>query len=238
MSTDARVQKAAIWTGLFGWTVLFIGMAVVGRLIPPPDPSDTAVQVAALYRDHHDRIRFGSVLMFSGAGFALFYVAAVSQQLKRMPGAAASLLAQAQLVGGAIGSFMLLWGPAIWVAASLRPEERSPETLQTLHDLAWVAFVAGSTWFVVQMLAVGVAVLTDAGERPVYPRWLGYLSVWAAVLLIPAPLDICFTTGPFAWDGLFVFWIPLAAFGAWFVPVVGLTLKAIDTADRFEGALA
>lgn len=232
MSTNAGVQKASIGIALFGWTLYFVGLVFCARFFPPPDPGDSAEQVAALYRDHQDRIRLGAVLMFAGAGFTLFLVAAISHQMRRMTmPAASSLLAQVQLGAGALGSFMLIWSPGMFVAASFRPEERSPETLSALHDLAWLAFVAASTWAVAQTLAVGIAVLAEPHEQRVYPRWLGYLSLWTAVLLLPAPLDVCFTSGIFAWNGLVPWWIATVAYGAWFGSIILLTLKAIDAEE-------
>src|SRR5262249_31093781 len=127
--TDRRVQKAAAWSGVACLVVVLVGVVLIARVIPPPSPDKSPARVAAMFTDHQDRIRAGSYLMFLAAGFLNFFVAAISQQLKRMPGARASLLAQAQLISGALGTFMFLWAPMIWIAATFRPEERSAETL-------------------------------------------------------------------------------------------------------------
>jgi hypothetical protein len=39
-------------------------------------------------------------------------------------------------------------------------------------------------------------------------------------------------TGPFAWNGLFVFWIPLSIFCAWIIVASTLMLKAIGRQSR------
>jgi uncharacterized protein (DUF983 family) len=44
---------------------------------------------------------------------------------------------------------------------------------------------------------------------------------------VPGVMCLLFKTGPFAWNGLFVFWIPLAVFGSWFVVMSLLLLRAI-----------
>jgi hypothetical protein len=54
------------------------------------------------------------------------------------------------------------------------------------------------------------------------------------VLIIPDQLIFFFYTGPFAWNGIFGFWIPLTAFGGWFVLTFVLLRKAIL---RERGAL-
>jgi hypothetical protein len=229
---DARVQKAAVLVTVAAMVLYFIALAGIARLLPPPHPSDGPGQVAALYRDHHDRIRVGSFLMFSTAGFFVFFVAAISQQLKRMPGSGAELLARVQLAGGLMATFMFLWGPMVWVAASFRPKSRSPEILSALHDLAWLSWVGVAAWIIVQNVAIAAAILTDRSERPVYPRWLAYVCLWTAVLYVPSGLDIFVHSGVFAWNGLVSFWIPVAAYGAWFVPMVLCTLQAIDNEAR------
>ena len=64
-----------------------------------------------------------------------------------------------------------------------------------------------------QNIAIGIAAFKDT-EAKVFPRWLGYFNFWAALAFLPAALLYFFKTGPFAWDGVFVFWVPLTIFGA------------------------
>ena len=48
------------------------------------------------------------------------------------------------------------------------------------------------------------------------------------LLSVPSALDSFFKTGPFAWNGLLVFWVPAAAFCVWMAAMVRCTLQAID----------
>jgi hypothetical protein len=231
--TDRRVQKAAAWSGVVCLVVFLVGVVAIARMIPPPSPDKSPEQVAAFFRDHQDRIRTGSYVLFLAAGFLNFFVAAISQQLKRMPGAHASMLAQTQLVSGALGTFMFLWAPMFWIAATFRPEERSPETLATLYDLAYLAWIGNAAWVIAQGVAIAVAVFTDGSERPVFPRWVGYFNVWVVILYVPSALDLFFTSGMFSWNGLIVFYIPTAAFFVWLVVMTWALLLAIDE-DRLS----
>ncbi len=64
------------------------------------------------------------------------------------------------------------------------------------------------------MITMAIAIFGDRHETPVFPRWLGYLSLWMAFIFIPGEL-IFFYDGPFAWNGLFLFWMAGVVFGMW-----------------------
>jgi hypothetical protein len=227
VNIDKGIQKACVWIAVVALVVVSAGI-FIAMAIPPPRPSDSAAQVAARYVHHHDRIRIGSFLTVSGAGFLVPFVAAIGWQMRRMAGNAAGLLAVAQIAAGTLGCFMFIVGPIFWMAAAFRPEAQSGGTLIALQDTGNIPFFGVGTWAMVQTLALAAGVLTDQRDRPVYPRWFGYLGVWVAVLFIPAPIDMFFKTGPFAYNGLFVFWLPGGAFFLWFGIAVWLTLRAID----------
>ena len=76
---------------------------------------------------------------------------------------------------------------------------------------------------------------TDAA-KPVFPRWFGYLNVWVGFLLVPANMIIFFKTGPFAWTGVIGFWLPAAVFGAWYLVVTYVLLKAIHQEEEEDRA--
>jgi hypothetical protein len=83
----------------------------------------------------------------------------------------------------------------------------------------------------VQCLAVGACILKDKAED-VYPRWLGYFNIWVAVLFLPGSLLYFFKDGPFAWNGLFVWWIPLSVFFGWFIVMFVMTIKSLNRQER------
>lgn len=69
------------------------------------------------------------------------------------------------------------------------------------------------------MLSVGLAVLLDSGDEPVFPRWVGYFSLWNAISYLPAGFMCFFHNGPMAWTGALALYIPLASFFTWMVIV-------------------
>ena len=61
---------------------------------------------------------------------------------------------------------------------------------------------------------------------------MGYFSLWCAILLAPGILVIVFHTGPFAWNGIFAFWLPLTVLGTWFFVMTVPLLQAIKQQER------
>ena len=96
-----------------------------------------------------------------------------------------------------------------------------------LNDLGWIMLLMTFTTFVVQNFAIGLCILGDKRERPTLPRWVGYFNFWVGVLFIPGGLLTFFKTGPFAWDGLFVWWVPLIVFFIWYVAMFVLLRNAV-----------
>ena len=69
--------------------------------------------------------------------------------------------------------------------------------------------------------------LADTSENPVFPRWFGYQSIMTFLLLVPDQMLFFFKTGPFAWNGLLGFWIPLTALGSWFITIFILMRRTL-----------
>jgi hypothetical protein len=88
--------------------------------------------------------------------------------------------------------------------------------------------------FVVQCLSVTAAIFQDHSERPVFPRWLGYFNAWIAVSFVPGCLLIFFKSGPFSYQGMFVFWVPFLTFGAWIVVMAWACYRAALTDTATE----
>jgi len=50
-------------------------------------------------------------------------------------------------------------------------------------------------------------------------------------MFTPASFIVFFKDGPFAWNGVFVWWVPVTAFLVWFLPNFTMLLKAVDKDD-------
>lgn len=52
------------------------------------------------------------------------------------------------------------------------------------------------------------------------------LCIWSGILFTPGALLALFTSEPFVWNGLFVFWLGIAAFAVWFAVMTHYLLRA------------
>ena len=222
---NTKAQLFCAWCGV-GFLVLFsIGWWFIAGYIPPMSPAMSANEVAAFYQENTGLIRLGMVITMFSAALSAPWVAVIAVQIKRIEGEFPALT-YALLVAGAVGVVVLVVPPMVWTTAAFRPE-RDPELIMLLNDFGWLFFVMTFSPFFIQNLVIGLAVFSDKADAPVFPRWVAYFNIWVAILLIPGGLITFFKTGPFAWDGILAFWLPLLVFFGWFLVMFPLLLKAI-----------
>jgi hypothetical protein len=212
--------------------VLFgIGWSLVGRFAPPPmSPMLDAHAVAEFYQSNTNMIRLGlSLVMLACAPMVPFYAALgilIARIERQSP-----VLAVSQIALG-LANVLLFYIPTIlWQTAAFRPE-RDPAVTQALNDAAWLAIMWPFALAAMQNIVVAAAVLSDQARVPVLPRWFGYLNVWTAISLATGAAIPFLKSGPFAWDGLFGFWLPTVCYLAWIATTSALMIRAFRQPDR------
>ena len=110
--------------------------------------------------------------------------------------------------------------------------------MQFAADLAY--FMPLFSWpiFSGWCFLIAVAVLTDDTGNPVYPRWVGYVNIWAGLLYIPGGIILFFKTGPFAWDGILGLYIPFIAFFLWILVMTWAMIRNINAGQFYTGTPA
>ena len=221
-----KVNLFGAWCGVYYVVLVMVGWWVVGGFYPVHKPSAGAEEIAAFFRNDVLRIRIGMVLVMWGAAVYLPFAAALADMVSRVEGRAGPLTKITLLAG--FGNAMLTFYPPLWwLLNAFRPEERSAELLYLINDAAWLQFIGGLSVAMPVYICVALAAFNDRSEHPVFPRWAGYLSIWVFVLLIPDQLLFFFKTGPFAWNGLLAFWVPLTLFCGWFLVMFYLMRRAL-----------
>jgi len=226
-----RVRILCAWAGPAAIVGALIGWLIAGVLPVPPAASLSPTQVVDFYTTNPTAVRAGlllAILSLSGVG-AL--VAVITTTMLSMEGRN-PVLSFLQLIAGTVTWVLLIVPLVIMNVAAFRPE-RSPELTMMLNDLAWILFIPPVGPFVVQNIAIAAAILLDKSATPTLPRWVGYLNLWVGFLFLPGTLSYFFTDGPFAWQGIFSFWLALAAYATWAF-VMGLSVRAAIKREPVE----
>lgn len=202
----------AAWGGFFYIALISIAWLFLMRILPPHDPTSDAAAIAALYQEHHVGISVGSILMLFSCFFIALYGSVLVKLIEKSEGGM-GVLSLSVLASAILGVVITMVAAVFWGAGAFRPD-RAPELIQLLNDLAWLSFF--STAPPIFMLFAGVAYVALMGDKedPIFPRWYGYLNLWVMVAIIPGALALLLKTGPFAWNGLIVFWLGAITFVA------------------------
>lgn len=222
-----KVALALVWCGPAATVLLAVGLVPLARFIPPPSPADTAQQIRRLYVDNLTNVRVGMVMSIVGLALLVPWSVAVAVQTRRTERGVPALT-YLQLAASAVSWTTGVLAPLVWAVAAFRPDEIAPELTRALNDLGWFLFLFPWPPFLVWFIAVGVAILRDHNDPPVYPRWAAYLSFWAALAIAPGFLMLFFKTGPFAFNGLVTFYVAFVDFFAWVLAMTVLTITAIN----------
>lgn len=222
-----KTQIACVVCGA-AFVVLFtLGWIIIAGLVPAPSPSLDAAAIAEFYGVNTGTIRFGLLLTMISGSLTIPWIAVIAVQLRRTE-RDFPVWTVSQLVAGAVTVVFLTIPVMIWTVAAFRPE-RAPELIQLMNDFGWIMLIMTFPPFFAQLGAIGLAIVSDTHERPVFARWVGYFNIWVAILFIPGGLLTFFKTGPFAWNGLLAFWLPLTVFFLWYIVMFFALIKAIRT---------
>lgn len=210
---NERNLKLCILSIVAGSVLFGVGLWPLAHFLPLLDPLYSAEKIASIYQSNVIGIRLGAIAMMFSASLNVSFFGAIFVYIKRIEGETGPLAITQAMSGTVFASFFYL--PAMLFAITAFRPERAAELTLIFNDFAWIIFVFSTPPAIVQGLAVGLAVLGDKSPQPLLPRWVGYLSLWMAVLYMPAPLAAMFKDGPFAWNGIIAFWIPIFIAGIW-----------------------
>lgn len=227
---NPRVLSFSAWSGTAALIVTCVGWLIAGLLPVPPGPMASAADVTLFFTANATATKIGFVIASLGVGLMLPMLGAISMHMLRMEGRY-PLLSFTQMIAAAVTVILNTAPHLLWASIAFRTN-RTPEEYQTLNDIAWLLLFTGIMPFIIQNLAIGIAVLSDPNN--VFPRWAGFLNLWVALAFVPDVLAYFFMEGPFAWNGIFVFWLAL---GAYAVFLLGMGI-AITQANAGITALA
>jgi len=223
---NAKNQMICIWSGYAFFVLYLLGIVVVAGFIPPPAPSLSGQAVAAFFSQRHERVLVGmSICAFASAlyvpwGVAIF-VAMLRTEKTRFPA-----FSVVQVISAGLGAVFFAISPLMWLTIAFRTGH-TDDTVGILNDFAWISWIVSWPFFFVQAGALGLCILMNPAV--VFPRWVGYLSIWFAISMFPASLIVFFYSGPFAWNGLFALYLPLVLFALWYNTVSFFILRPMNS---------
>lgn len=229
-SANAGILKALIWSGPLLVVSIMFGCVIAG-FIPPPAPTDSAETIANWYAQNQVIIRVCCMAMMIGFSFYATWGAGLTVWIRRLE-RGTPRLTYASIALVAIGTVFFELIPLTWVVAAFRPESIDPDTTRMLNDLGWFYFLYSVPPFSVWLWIIAAAILNDKNDPALFPRWFGYMTIWVGLFILPAGAIGFVHTGPFAYNGLFAFWIPFTLFFTWFCMITTFTLRAIKTKDE------
>jgi hypothetical protein len=235
VALNSTAQKLCVWAAAVMAVLFFVGFVGFAHFWPPTPPHQSAQSIARFLAAHRNSIRLGLMLMALGAAFLGPFCAVITVQMKRIEGRYTPL-AYTQLALGALFVWEFIMPAFVEQALLYRPRNLGDTLL--FSDLFWLMYVGVVSTSALQWATIGIAILRDKRKRPVYPRWVGYVNLWLAVLFIPGNFVIFFKTGPLAWNGLLTWYTVVVGFFIWLVVMMWATLRTIDrqqTDDALDG---
>lgn len=236
MLSSARSQTVLVYWSLAFATIYGLAMGFLVHIFPPPPATDTAEQIRDWYLARAGEIKLGAVICSWTSGFLLPFFVVIGRQIARLE-RGPSVWGIMAMIAGAMSSLFLVLPPIFFGVAAFTAT-RSPDATAVMHELGVLTLVTTTQFFLfawVGMVVVSLAPRT-AGLSP-FPRWFGYYSIWLIGMFELGALAYLFRAGPFAWNGLFVFYAPFGLFGFW-IGVIAWKLLGALKAQRLEEEVA
>jgi hypothetical protein len=211
---NRRIQLLCVWAGPAFVLLYLLFFAGVARWVPPQPPWWSAERVAAYYDAHRAGIQIGQLGAMIVSVLLLPFWAVISSQIARTERYRMPVLALTQFGGAVLLQVFFALCSMLWIIATFRPG-LDPSTVRALNDGAWLIFVMVFPGYVLQLSCIAIAAFRDTSPEPVWPRWAGYLNLWVALSGAGGGLAVFFKHGPFAWNGLIGFYVPVTAFVIW-----------------------
>lgn len=203
-------QWICFWSIPLFYTAFGLIFVALGRIMPPQLPTASPDDIVAYLG--RPQLGIGMALLSLTLGFASMSSGVIVVQIKRMQGVS-PVLAYAYLAALAVAGVPGCLFPALMFAIGAFRPEYDARIQVMLYDLGFLSFVGSLGCFIVQYLVFAIAIFLD--RRAIFPRWLGYVTIWALVTeFVAVPIWVT-RTGPFAWNGLLSFWLGTAIFVGW-----------------------
>jgi hypothetical protein len=209
-----------------------IALYVAGGLVmgTPPDFNAPGGEIADHLAANRTRIQVGSAIHAAWAPLFVWFLATVAS-LASAAGAGARRMGTLAYGCGLAFLALFLADVTSLAISAMRPENmaRAPELAAALHDFEWLAM--GMASFLVSG-ALGAFAVLALRYKAIWPQWLGWLAVLAALAYALRVGTLFTTDGAFAADGLLGLWVPVIAAAGWIL--LGSVVLALNIREASE----
>lgn len=228
--TDYAMWRLLAWCGPIFMTTFFFMWGVLAKNLPPVGADLNAAQIAAHYIENGMAIRIGMSVCMVGGAFYMAWGLAVSRVMRRIEGPD-GMLSSLEMMGATITCAPIIIACGIWTAGSIEAPALQPEIVHLLYWLGWMIIDLAYMVTTFQIFAVSLVFLRDRREKPLVPSWVCWWGFVTCAAFFPVSLVPFFRTGPFAFHGLFNFWI---AFFTWYIWVTAISIYVIKAITRLQ----
>jgi len=224
---NIRSQKIGLWC-----TLIFAALTALGWLgiahFYAPVPADIGLDATKVWftETYHWRTIIGCTIFYIAAGLLTPGSIQFGIMLAKIEGRWPLWSITAGVCGVFI-SLIIFLNSCAWIVAAYRVETGA-DVVQSCYDWSWFAFLLGWIYLAIEMIATAVVELMDQREVPMVPRWFTWLTLVGAATLITAAGPAFFKSGPFAYHGLFGFYLPMVVWGTYLVGTAVFMLKELD----------
>jgi hypothetical protein len=199
-------HRAGALAGAVAVLLFLAGALLVGSR---PGFDETGPELADWLASNQARVQVGCALFALAGPLLVWFLATVASQA-RAAGEAARRAGLVAFGCGLVFLTLFLADVTTLAVAALRPE-RSSDLAVLLRDLELLAMGIAAPAAAATLAAFAVLALRYGA---LWPRWLGWLSAFAAVAYMLRIGTLFTTDGPFAADGVLGVGVPVAAIAA------------------------
>jgi hypothetical protein len=179
-----RIERWAPIGGIIFVVLMVVGTMLVGD-VPAADAPEREIADYLVDSDVHTRNIIGAYLWTVGALMFLWFLTRLRNDLRRAEGGVGAV---ANLAFGAGVAFAAVWmvSAAAFASVAYAVELRdgpvaNPDLVRVLPSMGWLLLLLGGGFAgLLVLLAASAVILRTA----VFPRWLAWLGILAAILLL------------------------------------------------------
>ncbi len=228
---EFKYWRFCAWNGYVFMAVFVVCWGILSGNCPPWAGDTPAPVMGEFFRSQANWIRAGMVGSMTFVTCYLIWGVGIARVMSKVVGKD-SVLIDLEIWGAGLTVVPILISSSIWLAAAYRPEALPDNILQMLYDMAWILIDLAYATTTVQMIAMGVAFLSDEREVPLVPKLLAWYGIWVGLSFAAECLMPYFKTGAFARQGLLNFWIEFPLWFAWAPALTYYILKAIPRLEQ------